>query len=55
MPMLYARRRAGRRGAALLAAGASFLLLAISVPARAGDVLPSETPATFTPRVDTYD
>jgi uncharacterized protein len=54
MPMLYARRGAGRRGAALLAAGASFLL-AINVPVRAGDALPSETPATFTPRVDTYD
>src|SRR5580658_3709253 len=53
MTTIYARR-AARRRAGLLLAGAGFLL-AMNSAATAGDALPSETPATFTPRVDTYD
>jgi putative CocE/NonD family hydrolase len=60
MPMSYShrnagRRSAGRRRAALLAAGAGFLSLAMNVPLLAADALLSETPAAFTPRVGTYD
>jgi putative CocE/NonD family hydrolase len=50
MSMMYARR-----SAALLGAGAGFLLFSMIVPVLADDSLPSETPAIFTPRVDTYD
>jgi uncharacterized protein len=55
MSTTHGRRGAARRSAALLSAGASFLILAMNVPVLAGEALPSETPATFTPRVDTYD
>src|SRR5580693_4790953 len=55
MPMIHTRRNAGRSVAALIAAAAGLLSSAESIPAFAGDALPSETPATFTPRVDTYD
>jgi putative CocE/NonD family hydrolase len=43
-----------RRSAVLLLAGAACLLTS-SVPAAAADPLPSEIPATFVPRVDSYD
>jgi putative CocE/NonD family hydrolase len=54
MRIISARRNALRRSAAVLAAGAGFLL-SMNVPVLAGDTLANETPATFTPRVDTYD
>ena len=45
----------GRRCAVLLLVGASFLQPAGPAPNIAGNALPSETPATFTPQVETYD
>jgi hypothetical protein len=49
------RGRAGRRSAGLLLAGAAFLLMLAAAPASAADTLPSETPAAFVPRVDSFD
>jgi uncharacterized protein len=50
MSMIY-----GRTCAALLLATAEFFSVARAAPPAATDTLPSETPATFVPRVDTFD
>jgi uncharacterized protein len=50
MSMIY-----GRGCAALMLAAASFSAMTRALPAIAGDTLPSETPAAFVPRVDTFD
>jgi uncharacterized protein len=50
MSMIYGRGCAG-----LLLAAASFSAMTMALPAIADDKLPSETPAAFAPRVDTYD
>jgi putative CocE/NonD family hydrolase len=45
----------GRKRAGLLAASAGVLLLTVAAPAISGDAGQSETPATFVPRVDSFD
>jgi uncharacterized protein len=50
MSMIYGRVCAG-----LLLAAAGFSAMTMALPAVADDRLPSETPAAFAPRVDTYD
>jgi putative CocE/NonD family hydrolase len=50
MSMIY-----GRACAALLLATAGFFTVTRAAPSAAADTLPSETPATFVPRVDTFD
>src|SRR5580692_10058310 len=55
MMTIDGRDCAGRRCAVLLLMGAGFLQAATAVPAIAGDTLPSEIPATFTPHVETFD
>jgi uncharacterized protein len=45
----------GRECAGLLAAAAGFSLLAMGLPANAGDALANETPAAFVPRVEGFD
>jgi len=55
MSTIYEHGCAGRSRAGLLFAAAGFLLLAMNVPAIAGETLPSETPAAFVPRVENFD
>src|SRR4030081_2553406 len=55
MSTIFGRACAGRRGADLLLAGAACLLMTLSVPAAVADPLPSEIPAAFVPRADSYD
>jgi len=50
MSMIY-----GRACAALLLATAGLFTVTRAAPAAAADTLPSETPTTFVPRVDTFD
>ena len=50
MSMIY-----GRACAALLLATTCLFSAAQAAPSTAADTLPSETPATFVPRVDTFD
>jgi uncharacterized protein len=50
MSMIY-----GRACAALLLATTGLFSAAQAAPSTAADTLPSETPATFVPRVDTFD
>ena len=45
----------GRACAALLLAAAGLITVTRAAPAAVEDTLPSETPATFDPRVDTFD
>jgi putative CocE/NonD family hydrolase len=44
-----------RAGAALLFAAAGFFTVTRAAPAPPADTLPNETPATFAPRVDSFD
>jgi len=45
----------GRRGARLILRGVMLLLFAGAVPAWSDQTLPNETPATFVPRVESFD
>ena len=47
--------RRGRNRAQLMQQSALLLLFAVSVPAVADEPLPSETPSTFVPRVESFD
>ena len=44
-----------RRAGTVFAAAAVFCSLLVAASAGAGDTLPSETPAAFVPRVDSFD
>jgi uncharacterized protein len=55
MLTIYERGCAGRACAGLLLTAAGFFLPAMNVPAIAGSTLPSETPAAFVPRTDSFD
>ena len=55
MLTIYERGCAGRACAGLLLTAASLFLAAMNVPAIAGNTLPSETPAAFVPRTDSFD
>jgi uncharacterized protein len=55
MLTIYERGCAGRVRAGLLLTAACLFLLALNVPAIAGSTLPSETPAAFVPRTDSFD
>ena len=50
MSMIY-----GRACAALLLASAGLFAFTRAAPSAAAETLPSETPATYVPRVDTFD
>jgi uncharacterized protein len=52
---IYERGRAGRARAGLLLTAASLFLPAMNMPAMASSTLPSETPAAFVPRTDSFD
>jgi hypothetical protein len=54
MSTMYERACAGRSRLGWLWAAAACLLMA-ELPAMAADTLPSETPANFVPRVDSFD
>jgi putative CocE/NonD family hydrolase len=47
--------RCGRIGARLMLRGAMLLSAAVAAPALADQTLPNETPATFSPRVESFD
>jgi uncharacterized protein len=47
--------RCGRIGARFIMRGALLLVVAFAVPAFSDQTLPNETPATFSPRVDSFD
>src|SRR5271155_4207527 len=55
MATIFERGCAGRAGAGLLLTAAGFLLPAMNATVIAGSTLPSDTPASFAPRVDTFD
>jgi putative CocE/NonD family hydrolase len=55
MLSIYERGCAGRGCAGLLLTAASLFLPAMYVPATAASTLPSETPAAFVPRTDSFD
>jgi len=47
--------RCGRIGARFITRGALLLVVAVAAPAFSDQTLPNETPATFSPRVDSFD
>jgi uncharacterized protein len=47
--------RCGRLSARFIMRGALLLVVAVAVPAFSDQTLPNETPATFSPRVDSFD
>jgi putative CocE/NonD family hydrolase len=47
--------RCGRMGARFIMCGALLLAVAVAAPAFSDQTLPNETPATFSPRVDSFD
>jgi putative CocE/NonD family hydrolase len=55
MSTIFGRGCAGRARAGLLFTAASLFLSAMIVPAIANGTLPSETPAAFVPRTDSFD